>query len=85
MLVLHAPNMPGDGDHPTKPSKTIINDPPTSKESKEVKEVHALVRNHVCKEDSELPSSYWFWPGFVSLLEQNLEGEISYTHPPLEA
>ena len=72
----------GDGDHPTKPSITIANDPSPVRESKEVKEVHDLVRNHVYKEESELPSSYRFWPGFVSLLEENVEGEISYAHHP---
>jgi len=74
-----------DGDHPTRPSTTMANDPSPARESKEVKEVHALVRNHVYKEESELPTSYRFWPDFVSLLEQNVEGEISCTHHPLEA
>jgi len=74
-----------DGDHPTKPSITLVNDPSPARESKEIKEVHALVRNHVYKEESELPSSYCFWPDFVSLLEQNVEGEISCMHDPLEA
>ena len=74
-----------DGDHPTKPSITIINDPSPARESKEVQEVHALVRNDVYKDESELPGSYRFWPGFVSLLEQNVEGEISCMHHPLEA
>jgi len=74
-----------DGDYPTRPSITLANDPSPARESKEVKEVHALVRNHVYKEESELPISYRFWPDFVSLLEQNVEGEISCTHHLLEA
>jgi len=80
-------NPPGedDGDHPTKPSITIGNDPSPARESKEVKEVHALVKNHMYKEESELPSSYCFWLDFVSLLEQNVKGEISCTHHPLDA
>jgi len=69
-----------DGDHLTKPSLTLTNDPSPARKSKEVKEFHAEVRNHVYKEESELPISHRFWPDFVSLLEQNVEREISCMH-----
>jgi len=73
-----------DGDHPTKPFITLPNDLAPVRESKKVKEVHAMVRNHLNKEDDELSSSYRNWPDLVSLLEQNIEGEIPCTHHPLK-
>jgi len=74
-----------DGNHPTKPFITLPNDPAPVRESKKVKKVHSMVRNHLNKEENGLSSSYRNWPGFVSLLEQNIEGENSYTHHPLKA
>ena len=74
-----------DGDHPSQPPITLSNNPPTVLEPKKVKEVHALVRNHLCKEEEQLSSSYRFWPGFVSLIEPNSEGEISCAHAQLKA
>ena len=44
-----------------------------------------MVRNHLCKEEEQLSSSYRFWPGFVSLIEPNSEGEISCAHAQLKA
>jgi len=46
------------GDHPTKPFITLPNDPAPVRESKKVKEVYAMVRNHLNKEDDGLPNSY---------------------------
>ena len=74
-----------DGDHLSQPPTTLSNGPHTILEPKKVKEVHAMVRNHLCKEEEELSSSYHFWSGFVLLLEHNSEGAISCTHDPLKA
>jgi len=77
-------NQPGedDEDHPSKPLETL---PAKVMESKKVREVHAMVRNHLNKEDNEQASSFGKWPGFVALLEKNLEGKISFTHHSLKA
>jgi len=62
-----------DGDHPTK---LFPNGPTPVMESKKVREVHAMVRNYLNKEDDGQSSSSGNWPGFVYLLEQSLEGKI---------
>jgi len=43
-----------------------------------------MIQNHLNKEDNEQSSSYGNWPSFISLLKQNLEGEISCIHHPLK-
>ena len=53
--------------------------------TKEVKEAHALVRNQVYKAEEEMVRSNSFWPGFVCLLEQNPEGQISCTPYQIKA
>jgi len=73
-----------DGDYLSKPLQTLPNGPPKVMESKKVREVHAMVRNHLNKEDNEQTSSSRNRPGFVPLLVQNLEEEISYMQPPLK-
>ena len=47
--------MESDGDHPTKPFITLPNDPTLVREPKKV---HAMVRNHLNKEDDGLPNLY---------------------------
>jgi len=74
-----------DGDHPGKPLETHTNDPTQVMEPKKVREVNAMVRNHLNKTDSEQVNSSENWPGFVALLEQNPKGEISCSHHLLEA
>ena len=44
-----------------------------------------MVRNHLCKEEEQLSSSYRFWPGFVSPIAPNSEGVISCAHAQLKA
>jgi len=75
-------NPPGedDGDHPTIPLASLANGPAPVTESKKVREVHATVKNYLNKEDDGQLSSFGNYPGFVSMLEQNLGGEISCTH-----
>jgi len=46
-----------DGDYPSKPLETIPNGSAKVMESKKVREVHAMVRNHLNKEDNEQASS----------------------------
>jgi len=53
--------MMGSGDHPSKPIETLPNKPEPAKRSKEVKEVHALVRNYLNKPESELANSSKYW------------------------
>jgi len=47
-------NQPGedDGDHPSKPLETLPNSLTQVKESKKVREVHLMVRNHLNNMDS---------------------------------
>jgi len=42
---------------PSKPIKTLPNEPKPAKRSKEVKKVHALVRNYLNKPGNELANS----------------------------
>ena len=74
-----------DGDHPSQPFSTPTIDPTTVLEPKRVKEIHALVRNQVYKAEEVVVSSNSFWPGFVCLLEQNSEGQISCTPYQIKA
>ena len=53
-------------------------------EPKKVREVHAMVRNHLNKEDDVQPSSFGNWLCFASLLEQNLEGKFLGRTNPLK-
>jgi len=73
-----------DGDHPTKSLVTPPNDLAQAKESRVAREVHAIVRNHLNKSDSEQSNSSTNYPGFVYLLEQNPKGKISYMHHPIK-
>ena len=79
------PMWQSDGDHPSQPLLTPTIDPTTVLEPKRVKEIHALVKNQVYKAEEEVVSSNSFWPGFVFLLEQNAEGEISCMPYQIEA
>jgi len=74
-----------DMDHLSKPLETLPNEPEPCKRSKEVKEVHSLVKNYLNKPGSELANSFETWPDFVSPLEQIPEGQFSCTHHPLQA
>ena len=59
-----------DGDHPLEPSDdlaTCLRDP---KNTKEVKEVHAMVQEVIKHALHILPSSEKNWPGFASLITQ---------------
>ena len=53
--------------------------------SKEVKNVHILVRNTVEQSDSRWADSTRTFPGFVTLFGPATEGGISCTHHPLKA
>ena len=59
-----------DGDHPLEPSEdqgTHLRDPTNSKE---VKEVHAMVQEAIKHASHMLPSTDRNWPGFASLIAQ---------------
>lgn len=73
----------GDGDHPLEPSE----DHPTSQQelssTKEVKEVHALVRSFPNQPYCLPSSSSENWPKFVRLVEQATESvEVCHDHSP---
>ena len=53
-------NKPGedDGDHPSKPLETLSNGPAKVMESKKVRKVLSMVRNHLNKEDNNQASSF---------------------------
>ena len=72
-----------DGDHLTRPSTTMANGPSPTKESKEAKELHALVKKHVYKEETTQLISVL--ARFCFSVGANVEGQISCTHHPLEA
>ena len=74
-----------DGDHPSNAQITLPKDPPTAQELKEIKDVHAMVRNHLNTAWNQPASSTRFWPVFVTLLEQDSELQISCTHDHLKA
>ena len=74
-----------DGDHLHHPSNSPPSIPQGARNTKEAKEVQAMVRNFMSNDLHQLSSSNSFWPGFVSLTECNSEGQISCTHDPIQA
>ena len=74
-----------DGDHLHHPSNSPPSIPQGASNTKEAKEVQAMVRNFMSNDLHQLSSSNSFWPGFVSLTECNSEGQISCTHDQIKA
>ena len=65
-----------DGDHQTKESNAAEEVKEIQRSDKEVKEIHAMVRNALTQNHSLLSSSTENWPGFVQLLQQGELGDF---------